>query len=117
MTAERYRPVAFYRLTRLSQDQVKRLKEDIEQRLAQLGIVGRIYLAPEQGISGINCQMAVPVSALASMRQFFDGLGLGPISYTEGLDDLEAPCFRKLRVLIKENVSQSESSSSWMGSE
>ena len=67
--------------------------------------MGRIYLAPEQGISGINCQMAVPIPMLPVVRQFFDNLNMGPIEYTEGLDDLDAPCFRKLRVMIKKNVS------------
>lgn len=102
----RYRPVSFYRLTPLSQERVEELRKQIFDQLTKWGVVGRIYLAPEQGISGINCQMAVPVHMLPMVRHFFDNLDMGHIEYTEGLDDLDTPCFRKLRVMIKKNVSE-----------
>lgn len=104
--ATRYRPVSFYRLTPLSKERVEQLRKQIFDQLTTWGVVGRIYLAPEQGISGINCQIAAPIHMLPMVRQFFDGLDMGQIEYTEGLEDLDTPCFRKLRVMIKKNVSE-----------
>ncbi|KAJ8659144.1 hypothetical protein O0I10_005183 [Lichtheimia ornata] len=102
--ATRYRPVSFYRLTPLSKERVEQLRKQIFDQLTTWGVVGRIYLAPEQGISGINCQIAAPIHMLPMVRQFFDGLDMGQIEYTEGLEDLDTPCFRKLRVMIKKNL-------------
>lgn len=99
-----WRPVSFYVLKPLSETRVYQLQKTIQQRLEAFGVVGRIYLAPESGVGGINCQMAVPVSVLPQVKAFFDSLSFGRIAYTEGLHDSTLPIFNKLRVLVKKNV-------------
>lgn len=104
-----FRAVSFYCLTPLDHETVTALRTTIEKQLRSMGVVGRIYLAPKDGIGGINCQIAVPVHLLPAVKAFFDGLPelVRPgqrIMYTESLEDMEQPCFRKLRVLVKKNV-------------
>ncbi|KAL0076005.1 Rhodanese-like domain-containing protein [Phycomyces blakesleeanus] len=104
----RFRPVAFYSIVPLSQDRVRELQSEIHSRLKQIDVVGRIYLAPEQGIGGINCQMAVPLSQLETVKSFFQGIReftqTGPIAFTEGIQDTTTPSFRNLRVVTKRNL-------------
>ena len=106
--AQLYKPIAFYSLIPISKERVVILRDMIESRLSELGVVGRIYLAPEEGIGGINSQMAVPLSQMALLKKFFNDLqdDFGTISFTEGIEELQKPCFRKLRVMIKKNVSR-----------
>ncbi|KAI9271884.1 hypothetical protein BDA99DRAFT_501245 [Phascolomyces articulosus] len=101
-----YKPIAFYSLIPIPRERVIALRDIIETRLSELDVVGRIYLAPEEGIGGINCQMAVPLTHMAQVKKFFNSLhdDFGPISFTEGLEELPEPCFRKLRVMIKKNL-------------
>ncbi|KAG2227954.1 hypothetical protein INT45_011978 [Circinella minor] len=101
-----YKPIAFYSLIPISQERVVILRDMIESRLSELGVVGRIYLAPEEGIGGINSQMAVPLSQMTLLKKFFNDLhdDFGAISFTEGIEELKEPCFRKLRVMIKKNL-------------
>ncbi|KAI8149759.1 Rhodanese-like domain-containing protein [Fennellomyces sp. T-0311] len=101
-----FRPIAFYSLVPIPLERVHVLRSLIEKRLSELGVLGRIYLAPEDGIGGINSQMAVPVGQIANMKKFFDELraDFGPIAFTEGLEELDVPCFRKLRVMIKKDL-------------
>lgn len=82
------------------------LRNVLEKDLSSLGVVGRIYIAPEQGVGGINCQMAVPTDKVDSVKEFFDGFknDFGTIEYTQGMQDTSQPNFNKLRVLVKKNV-------------
>ncbi|KAI8390870.1 uncharacterized protein BYT42DRAFT_479870, partial [Radiomyces spectabilis] len=101
--------VAFYTIAPIEKETIRSLRDTIENRLKTLGIVGRIYLAPKDGIGGINCQMAVPVDQLEAVKSFFSSLEVfqqkdKSIQYTEGLQDTETASFRNLRVVIKRNV-------------
>ncbi|KAI7863113.1 Rhodanese-like domain-containing protein [Spinellus fusiger] len=102
------RAVAFYSLVPLSVERTNTLKADITTQLHALGVAGRIYLAPAQGIGGINCQMSVPVQQLEAVKAYFDSIDeftqAGPIAYSESLQDTPSPMFGKLRVVIKRNL-------------
>jgi UPF0176 protein len=105
-----FRPIAFYSIVPISQTRIVTLRNELEQQLKTFGVVGRIYIAPEGGIGGINCQMAVPISQLQAVKKYFDSLAdFGgaekKLEYTEGISDTRIPNFTKLRVLIKKNVS------------
>ncbi|KAI9008942.1 Rhodanese-like domain-containing protein [Phycomyces nitens] len=104
----RFRPVAFYTIVPLSQDRIRELQSEIHSQLKKYNVLGRIYLAPEQGIGGINCQMAVPLGQLDTVKDFFQGIReftqTGPIAFTEGIQDTLTPSFRNLRVAIKRNL-------------
>ncbi|KAI9269876.1 Rhodanese-like domain-containing protein [Sporodiniella umbellata] len=101
-----YRPLAFYRLAKLSRMRTMELQEEIRHGMSQRGVLGRIYLADRTGIGGINCQLSVPLTQLGSVQAFFKNLenDLGPIEYTQGMHDTSLPTFQKLRVLTKRNL-------------
>lgn len=105
---QKFKPIAFYSIVALTETRVATLRNVLEKELSALGVVGRIYIAPEQGIGGINCQMAVPIEKLDAVKSYFDDFknDFGQIEYNEGIQDTSSPNFSKLRVLVKNNVSQ-----------
>lgn len=107
-TTQKFKPIAFYSIVALTETRVATLRNVLEKELSALGVVGRIYIAPEQGIGGINCQMAVPIEKLDTVKSYFDDFknDFGQIEYNEGIEDTSSPNFSKLRVLVKNNVSQ-----------
>ncbi|RCH86138.1 hypothetical protein CU098_008290, partial [Rhizopus stolonifer] len=105
-TTPSYRPMAFYSLAPLSYQRVVQLKKSLEKNLSALGVLGRIYLAPEERIGGINCQMSVPLSRMDQVKDYFKTLeaDFGSIEYTQGMQDTLTPSFQKLRILTKRNL-------------
>ncbi|KAI7893839.1 Rhodanese-like domain-containing protein [Mucor mucedo] len=105
-TSQKFKPIAFYSIVALTETRVATLRNVLEKELSALGVVGRIYIAPEQGIGGINCQMAVPIEKLDTVKSYFDGFknDFGQIEYNEGIEDTSSPNFSKLRVLVKNNL-------------
>ncbi|GAA5813236.1 hypothetical protein MFLAVUS_006710 [Mucor flavus] len=101
-----FKPIAFYSIVPLTESRVTTLRNVLEKDLSSLGVVGRIYIAPEQGVGGINCQMAVPADKIDSVKEFFDGFksDFGTIEYSQGMQDTSHPNFNKLRVLVKKNL-------------
>lgn len=101
-----FKPIAFYSIVPLSKKRVEILRNVLEKDLRSIGIVGRIYISPEEGIGGINCQMTVPIDKIDVMKNYFKSLNqdFGQIEYLEGIEDTTTPNFKKLRVLIKKNV-------------
>ncbi|CAO3610834.1 unnamed protein product [Mucor fragilis] len=84
---------------------VQELKSKFQADLQKLDVKGRIYIAPESGIGGINCQMAVPTTQIRRVKSYFNDLhDIGPIQFNEGILDTAQPSFSKLRVLIKRNL-------------
>jgi predicted sulfurtransferase len=75
--------------------------------LQKLGVVGRIYLASDKGIGGINAQLSVPVRNIGSMQSFFDTLpefkGVS-FEYNSGMEDTDIQAFGKLKVMKKPHV-------------
>lgn len=101
-----YKPIAFYSIKPFSISRVNELKSKFQIDLKKFDVKGRIYIAPETGIGGINCQMAVPISQIENVKLYFDNLhDIGPIQFNDGIQDTSNPNFSKLRVLIKKNVS------------
>jgi UPF0176 protein len=107
-TTQKFKPIAFYSIVALTEARVATLRNVLEKELSAFGVVGRIYIAPEQGIGGINCQMAVPIDKLDAVKSYFDDFKneFGQIEYSEGIQDTSSPNFTKLRVLVKNSVSQ-----------
>ncbi|CAO3684718.1 unnamed protein product [Rhizopus stolonifer] len=70
ITTPSYRPMAFYSLAPLTWQRVAQLKKSLEKNLSALGVLGRIYLAPEERIGGINCQMSVPLSRMDQVKDY-----------------------------------------------
>jgi UPF0176 protein len=101
-----FRPLAFYAIIPIAESRTAVLREMLERNLKDLGVVGRIYLAPANGIGGINCQMAVPIHQIDSVKAYFSTLesDFGKIEYNNGMQDTSKP-FSKLRVILKKNVS------------
>lgn len=100
-----YKPIAFYTIKPLAMPRVQELKSKFQADLQKLDVKGRIYIAPESGIGGINCQMAVPTTQIRRVKSYFNDLhDIGPIQFNEGILDTAQPSFSKLRVLIKRNV-------------
>ncbi|EIE80129.1 hypothetical protein RO3G_04834 [Rhizopus delemar RA 99-880] len=98
--------MAFYSLAPLTKQRVMQLKHSMEKNLNALGVLGRIYLAPDEGIGGINCQMSVPLARMDQVKNYFKSLesDFGKIEYTQGMEDTARPSFEKLRILTKKNV-------------
>jgi predicted sulfurtransferase len=75
--------------------------------LQKLDTVGRIYLAPDTGIGGINAQLSVPVHQVSAVQSVFYTLSqFNGVSfeYNYGMKDTEKPSFRSLKVLRKPHV-------------
>jgi UPF0176 protein len=103
-----YRPVAFYTLHPLPESTVSQLQSKIKTQLRRLNVVGRIYLAPDRGIGGINAQLSVPVCHIEAVQTFFDTLPEfkgATLEYNHGMDDTDQPIFQKLKIIQKPNVS------------
>ncbi|KAI8881878.1 Rhodanese-like protein [Backusella circina FSU 941] len=100
-----FRPLAFYAIVPIAESRTIVLREILERDLKNLGVVGRIYLAPSQGIGGINCQMAVPIHQIDNVKAYFSSLqpDFGRIEYNKGMQDTPKP-FSKLRVVLKKNL-------------
>ncbi|CAO0792628.1 unnamed protein product [Mucor circinelloides] len=100
-----YKPIAFYTIKPLTMPRVNELKSKFQSDLKKFDVKGRIYIAPESGIGGINCQMAVPTTQIQHVKSYFDNLhDIGPIQFNDGILDTTQPNFSKLRVLIKRNL-------------
>ncbi|KAG0749876.1 hypothetical protein G6F23_000667 [Rhizopus arrhizus] len=106
VTTPTHRPMAFYSLAPLTKQRVMQLKHSMEKNLNALGVLGRIYLAPDEGIGGINCQMSVPLARMDQVKNYFKSLesDFGKIEYTQGVEDTARPSFEKLRILTKKNL-------------
>ncbi|KAJ2963270.1 hypothetical protein NQZ79_g1655 [Umbelopsis isabellina] len=105
--AEPYRPVAFYSLLQWPQSTVSRLQFTIKDRLQKFSVVGRIYLASDRGIGGINAQLCVPVCHIEAVQTFFDTLPEfkgATLEYNHGMDDTDQPIFQKLKIMQKPNL-------------
>jgi predicted sulfurtransferase len=102
-----FRPLAFYALHALPETSLASLESNIRNQLQKLDTVGRIYLAPDSGIGGINAQLSVPVHQVAAVQSVFDTLpqfnGVS-FEYNYGMKDTEKPSFRTLKVLLKPHV-------------
>ncbi|OAD02422.1 hypothetical protein MUCCIDRAFT_82810 [Mucor lusitanicus CBS 277.49] len=99
-----YKPIAFYAIKPLTAPRVQELKSKLQADLKQFDVKGRIYIAPESGIGGINCQMAVPTAHIHQVKSYFDALhDIGPIQFNHGILDTTQPNFSSLRVLVKRN--------------
>ncbi|KAI8647877.1 Rhodanese-like domain-containing protein [Parasitella parasitica] len=100
-----YKPVAFYSLKRFSLPRVNELKSKLLLDLKKFDVKGRIYLAPESGIGGINCQMEAPISQIEMVKSYFaSSTDFGPVQFNDGMQDTSRPNFSKLRVLVKKNL-------------
>lgn len=105
--AEPFRPVAFYSLLPWPQSTVNRLQSKIKDQLQTFNVVGRIYLASNQGIGGINAQLCVPVCHIEAVQTFFDTLPEfegATLEYNHGMEDTDQPIFQKLKIMQKPNV-------------
>lgn len=102
-----FRPLAFYALHALPETSLPSLESNIRNQLKKLDTVGRIYLAPDTGIGGINAQLSVPVHQVSAVQSVFDTLshfkGIS-FEYNYGMKDTERPSFRTLKVLRKPHV-------------
>jgi UPF0176 protein len=102
-----FRPLAFYALHALPEPSLPVLESNIRNQLQKFNTVGRIYLAPDSGIGGINAQLSVPVPQVAAVQSFFNALpefnGVS-FEYNYGMQDTEKPSFRTLKVLRKPHV-------------
>ena len=102
-----FRPLAFYALHALPETSLPSLESNIRNQLQKLDTVGRIYLAPDTGIGGINAQLSVPVHQVSAVQSVFDTLpqfnGIS-FEYNYGMYDTEKPSFRTLKVLRKPHV-------------
>lgn len=102
-----FRPIAFYSLHPLPETSLPLLQSSIRTQLQKLNVFGRIYIASDKGIGGINAQLSVPVNQIASVQSFFNTLpefkGVS-FEYNHGMEDTERPSFRKLKVMQKPHV-------------
>ncbi|KAI9280253.1 Rhodanese-like domain-containing protein [Umbelopsis sp. AD052] len=102
-----FRPLAFYALHALPETSLPSLESNIRNQLKKLDTVGRIYLAPDSGIGGINAQLSVPVHQVSAVQSVFDTLpqfrGVC-FDYNYGMKDTEKPSFRNLKVLLKPHL-------------
>ncbi|KAH8548933.1 hypothetical protein BGW37DRAFT_504371 [Umbelopsis sp. PMI_123] len=108
-----FRPLAFYALHALPEPSLPVLESNIRNQLQKFNTVGRIYLAPDSGIGGINAQLSVPVPQVAAVQSFFNALpefnGVS-FEYNYGMQDTEKPSFRTLKVLRKPHLVAVDSS-------
>ncbi|KAG2171584.1 hypothetical protein INT43_008310 [Umbelopsis isabellina] len=105
--AEPYRPVAFYSLRPWPQSTVSRLQSRIKDQLQRFNVVGRIYLASDRGIGGINAQLCVPVCHIEAVQTFFDTLPEfkgATLEYNHGMEDTDQPIFQRLKIMQKPNL-------------
>ena len=90
--------LSFYRYVRI--EDVAGFRDSLYVGLAELHVLGRIYVAPE----GINAQASVPTAYLDRLRTYLDGLpGLADLRLNLAIEDSDAS-FRKLVVRVRPKI-------------
>ena len=90
--------LSFYRYVRI--DDAAGFRDRLYRRLDELGVLGRIYVAPE----GINAQASVPSAHLEALKTYLDGLpGLADLRLNLAIEDDDAS-FYKLIVKVRDKI-------------
>ena len=90
--------LSFYRYVRLSE--VDRLRDALYAEWEALGVLGRVYIAPE----GINAQVSVPTAELEVFRAALDARGsFAHIPWKIAVED-DGRSFLKLIVRVKKKI-------------
>ncbi|KAF9437217.1 hypothetical protein BGZ76_001620 [Entomortierella beljakovae] len=102
-----HQTLTLYTITRIREDQLKTLRDEIFLQLVKIHVTGRIYLAKD----GINVHLCVPVEHVADLQSSLEKLVLD--RYGKGQDgaiwnfSCETPgerVFRKLKVAVKKQL-------------
>ena len=81
--------LSFYRYTAIAD--VPGFRDSLYQRLDALGVLGRIYVAPE----GINAQASVPTANLEALKAYLNGVpGLANLRLNLAIEDDDASFFK-----------------------
>lgn len=90
--------LSFYRYVRLSE--VEALRDELYAEWEALGVLGRVYLAPE----GINAQVSVPSAHLERFRQALDAReAFAQVPWKIAVED-DGRSFLKLIVRVKKKI-------------
>lgn len=91
--------LSFYSFNLTVQPSLEKLRENMLNKLEEMGLVGRIYIATE----GINAQVSCPKEKLEELRKYCDEeLNLKGTEFNFSTYHVKA--FRKLHVKIRKQV-------------